>query len=82
MDGVTKLAPVVALYAGRPEMLERVEAAMRVTQNNDACVAVTLAAARCSSPTVHDFQLGLNAPLMPHVCQSFTGPQTDYNRKL
>ncbi|KAK9528033.1 hypothetical protein VZT92_014535 [Zoarces viviparus] len=46
MDGVTKLAPVVAMYAGRPEMLEKVERAVRVTQNNDMCVAVTLAAAR------------------------------------
>ncbi|KAG8009364.1 Crystallin J1B [Nibea albiflora] len=46
MDGVTKLAPVVAMYAGRPEMLEKVEKAMRVTQNNDMCLAVTLAAAR------------------------------------
>ncbi|TKS87919.1 Crystallin J1B [Collichthys lucidus] len=46
MDGVTKLAPVVAMYAGRPEMLDKVEKAMRVTQNNDMCVAVTLAAAR------------------------------------
>lgn len=27
-------------------MLEKVEQAVRVTQNNDACVAVTLAAAR------------------------------------
>lgn len=46
MDGVTKLAPVVAMYAGRPEMLEMVERAIRVTQNNDMCVAMTLAAAR------------------------------------
>lgn len=46
MDGVTKLAPVVAMFAGRPEMLEKVEQAIRVTQNNDMCVAVTLAAAR------------------------------------
>ncbi|TNN72243.1 Crystallin J1C [Liparis tanakae] len=46
MDGVTKLAPLVALYAGRPEMLEKVEKAVRVTQNNDMCVAGTLAAAR------------------------------------
>lgn len=46
MDGVTKLAPVVAMYAGRPEMLEKVEKAIRVTQNNDMCVTVTLAAAR------------------------------------
>uniref|UniRef100_A0A3B5LF56 Selenoprotein J n=1 Tax=Xiphophorus couchianus TaxID=32473 RepID=A0A3B5LF56_9TELE len=46
IDGVTKLAPVVAMFAGRPEMLEKVESATRVTQNNDMCVAVTLAAAR------------------------------------
>ena len=46
MDGVTKLAPVVAMYAGKPEMLEKVEAAVRVTQDYDLCVAVTMAAAR------------------------------------
>lgn len=46
MDGITKLAPIVAFYAGKPEMLEKVEDAVRVTQNNDACVAETLAAAR------------------------------------
>ncbi|KAI7809917.1 selenoprotein J [Triplophysa rosa] len=46
IDGVAKLAPVVACYAGKPEMLERVEEVIRVTQNNDMCVTVTLAAAR------------------------------------
>lgn len=46
IDGVTKITPVVAMYTGRPEMLEKVEKAIRVTQNNDMCVAVTLAAAR------------------------------------
>ncbi|KAG7242268.1 hypothetical protein INR49_024024 [Caranx melampygus] len=46
MDGVTKLAPVVAMFAGQPQMLEKVERAVRVTQNNDMCVAVTLVAAR------------------------------------
>lgn len=46
IDGITKLAPVVAAFAGKPEMLEKVEKAVRVTQNNDMCVAVTLAAAR------------------------------------
>lgn len=46
IDGITKLAPIVAFYAGKPEMLEKVEDAVRVTQNNDACVAETLAAAR------------------------------------
>uniref|UniRef100_A0A3Q2Z3E7 Crystallin J1A-like n=1 Tax=Hippocampus comes TaxID=109280 RepID=A0A3Q2Z3E7_HIPCM len=46
MDGITKLAPVVAFYAGQGDMLEKVEKVIRVTQNNDICVAVTLAAAR------------------------------------
>lgn len=46
MDGVTKLAPVVAMFAGRPDMLEKVESVIRVTQNDDLCVAVTLSAAR------------------------------------
>lgn len=46
IDGIAKLAPIVAFYAGCPEMLEKVEAAVRVTQNYDPCVAETLAAAR------------------------------------
>lgn len=46
IDGIAKLAPIVALYAGKPNMLEKVEDAIRVTQNNDLCVAETLAAAR------------------------------------
>lgn len=46
MDGITKLAPIVAFYAGKPCMLEKVEEATRVTQNSDDCVAETLAAAR------------------------------------
>ncbi|KAK5602981.1 hypothetical protein CRENBAI_017292 [Crenichthys baileyi] len=46
IDGIAKLAPIVAFYAGQPDMLEKVEQAVRVTQNNDECVAETLAAAR------------------------------------
>ncbi len=46
IDGIAKLAPIVAFYAGKPDMLEKVEQATRVTQNNDECVAETLAAAR------------------------------------
>lgn len=46
IDGITKLAPLVAFYAGKPDMLEKVEQATRLTQNNDECVAETLAAAR------------------------------------
>lgn len=54
IDGIAKLAPVVAFYAGKPDMLEKVEQATRVTQNNDGCVAETLAAARsvCFSNTL------------------------------
>uniref|UniRef100_A0A1A8AYA4 Selenoprotein J n=2 Tax=Nothobranchius furzeri TaxID=105023 RepID=A0A1A8AYA4_NOTFU len=46
IDGIAKMAPVVVFYAGQPDMLEKVEQAVRVTQNNDECVAETLAAAR------------------------------------
>lgn len=59
IDGITKLAPIVAFYAGQPDMLEKVEQAVRVTQNNDECVAETLAAARsvCLSGTLSYFSL-------------------------
>ncbi|XP_037330736.2 crystallin J1A-like [Pungitius pungitius] len=56
IDGITKLAPIVAFYAGKPDMLDKVEQAVRVTQNNDACVAETLAAARSVwFPFIHQF---------------------------
>ena len=38
MDCIAKIAPVVARYAGHPDMLQKVEAAVRVTQNNDKAV--------------------------------------------
>jgi len=46
IDGVTKIAPVVAMFAGRPEMLQKVEESVRVTQENDIAVVIALAAAR------------------------------------
>ncbi|KAG2461635.1 CRJ1C protein, partial [Polypterus senegalus] len=46
IDGIAKLAPIVAMYAGKPELLEKVEQATRVTQNDDMCVSLTLAGAR------------------------------------
>ena len=52
IDGIAKMAPVVAFYAGKPNMLEKVEDAIRVTQNSDECVAETLAAARLASHPV------------------------------
>ncbi|KAK7094696.1 crystallin J1A-like [Littorina saxatilis] len=46
IDCVLRMVPVCALYAGRPEMLDRVEDVLRVTQNSDTAVAMGLAAAR------------------------------------
>ncbi|CAH1271128.1 Hypp4569 [Branchiostoma lanceolatum] len=46
VDGATKVAPLVALYAGQPCMLEKVEDALRVTQNSDTAVAGGLTTAR------------------------------------
>ena len=46
MDCVLRIVPVVALYAGRPDMLDRAEEVIRVTQDNDTSVATGLAAAR------------------------------------
>lgn len=45
-EAITHLIPVVALLAGRSEMLERCADAVRVIQNTDRAVAFGLAAAR------------------------------------
>jgi len=46
VDCIVRVVSAVALYAGRPDMLDRAEAVIRVTQNSDTSVAVGLAAAR------------------------------------
>ena len=46
MDCILRMVPVVALYAGRSDMLDKVEEVIRQTQDNDTCLAVGLAAAR------------------------------------
>lgn len=46
MDCVLNVVCVVALYAGRPEMLDRVEEVITVTQNSDINLAVAFTAAR------------------------------------
>ncbi|TRY93708.1 hypothetical protein DNTS_029411 [Danionella cerebrum] len=74
IDGIAKLAPIVAFYAGKPEMLERVEEAVRVTQNNDLCVAVTLTAARFLEHFI------LNGP-DPKALESVLKQLCDPNRK-
>ena len=46
IDGVTKIAPLVAMYAGHPDLLFHVEDVIRMTQDSDTTVAISLAAAR------------------------------------
>jgi len=46
VDGCCKVAPVVALYAGHPSMLEVVDQAVRVTQNTDTAAAFACGFAR------------------------------------
>jgi hypothetical protein len=46
MDCVLNMVSVVALYAGRPEMLDKVEEVITMTQNSDVNVAVVFTAAR------------------------------------
>lgn len=45
-DGAAKIAAVVGLYAGKEELLARVEEAVRLTQNTDEAVEHTLVFAR------------------------------------
>lgn len=74
IDGIAKLAPIVAFYAGNTDMLEKVEQAIRVTQNNDACVAETLAAARFLEHFI------LNGP-DPKALDAVLDQLSDRNRK-
>lgn len=59
VDGVTKVAPLVAMYAGQEDMLDMVEEAVRVTQNDDVAVAFALAAARWISVTTPTFKINV-----------------------
>mmetsp|Transcript_86529 Transcript_86529/g.253289 ORF Transcript_86529/g.253289 Transcript_86529/m.253289 type:complete len:428 (-) Transcript_86529:698-1981(-) len=45
-DCFVKIVPVVALYAGHPDLLQRVAEVCRVTQNNPFCEAYACTAAR------------------------------------
>ncbi|GFS10543.1 selenoprotein J [Elysia marginata] len=46
IDVAIRLIPLVALYAGHPDMLKNVEAGLRVLQESDMAIASGLAAAR------------------------------------
>ncbi len=46
IDCVTKIAPLVAMYAGHPDLLFHIEDVIRMTQDDDMAVAIGLAAAR------------------------------------
>ena len=41
-DGFSKVAPLVVLYAGRPQLLQVVEEAVRVTQDDDRPVSAAI----------------------------------------
>ncbi|XP_067889082.1 selenoprotein J isoform X2 [Heterodontus francisci] len=45
MDGVAKVAPLVALYAGDPKLPQYVEEAVRITQDDNLAVKCSIAAA-------------------------------------
>lgn len=47
IDAACKMVPLVALYAGRPDLLHVAETAIRATQNTDMAVRYGLAFARC-----------------------------------
>jgi hypothetical protein len=46
IDCIAKIAPVVARYAGQPDMAQKVEEVVRLTQNNDKSVEHALTAAK------------------------------------
>lgn len=46
MDCVAKIPPVVAMFAGHPDLLNYVEQVIRMTEDNDFAVVIGLAAAR------------------------------------
>ena len=62
-DSIVRLVPLVALYAGRPDMLEMAEKAALQLQVNDMVITVTLAACRI----VEQFILGEGRSCEEHL---------------
>ena len=60
-DCFVKIVPIVAAYAGSPQMLERVADVVRVTQNNDLTVAYAQAAARVLERLILQGSSGVDA---------------------
>jgi len=71
-DCFVRVVPVVALYAGHPAMLENVEAAVRLTQNNPAAVAVAQAFATILEDIIISGSSGLAA--IEKAAQQFSAP--------
>ncbi|CAH1271847.1 Hypp4723 [Branchiostoma lanceolatum] len=75
-DGAAKVAPLVALYVGQPDMLAKVEAAVKVTQNHPVALSAALANARMLEAFIlHGKQEGVVEALMEELGkgQSITG---------
>ena len=70
MDGVCKLGPLVALYAGDPKLMEYAETMVRITQDNEIAVKYALAGNAHSPPlsfASHSPHPRLEAMHLPHL---------------
>ena len=76
MDGVCKVAPVVALLAGDPNMLPTVDMAVRVVQNTDKAAAFACGFARVLEKLV------LGTPTVREAIASATKDLTDPGRSF
>ncbi len=76
LPAVTKLAPLVACYSGHPELMERAESAVRVTNHSDdavawaRCATVLLEALFHGQPMAQALELALKAAPQPRSLAS------------
>jgi len=79
VDGCAKIAPVVAMYAGRPEMLEKVEAAVKVTQKPGMAVAAAMVTARLLEQYILH---GSRPDALEAVITQLSDPKRNHPQKL
>ncbi|XP_050409605.1 crystallin J1A [Patella vulgata] len=82
-DCCIRMVPVVALYAGQPDMLERVRQVVQVTQNDELLIAAALAGARI----LENFILKGNNPsavqeVIIELCKPTRKSPTDLDEKM
>jgi len=74
IDCAIRIIPLVALYAGLPDMLEKCEAALRVLQESDLAIVCGLAAARVLEQYI------LHGSHTDHVLDTLVDTLTDAQR--